>query len=166
MGSSPRLEPMEPVALLHCTLALTVAAALSVNVQVATLLPLLEHAPDQMALRPFETPRVIAVPVAKVDEALLPTSTLTPAGADVMRSPLRPLAVTVSVAGCRGGLTVKVAVRVTPPYAAESVTAVDVLTEVVVTENGALVAPAGMVTLAGTLAMPGLLTESATTAPP
>jgi hypothetical protein len=44
------------------------------------------------------TVSVIAVPVANDAEPLLPTLTLMPAGLDVMRSPLRPLAVTVSVA--------------------------------------------------------------------
>jgi len=33
----------------------------------------------------------------------LPTATLIPAGLDVMRSPLRPVAVTVRVAACPGG---------------------------------------------------------------
>jgi hypothetical protein len=65
-----------------------------------------------------------------------------------------------------GGETVNVAVRVTPPWEAEIVTAVDVETAWVVIVNVATVDPAGTVTLAGTLAMAELLLESATTAPP
>lgn len=68
------------------------------NAQVLCLLPLLEHAPDQMASRPFETVSVIDVPVLNDADPVLPTVTLMPAGLDVTRSPLRPVAVTVSVA--------------------------------------------------------------------
>jgi hypothetical protein len=82
---------------IHCTFAVTDPLALSVNVQLRVLLPPLEHAPDQIASRPLLTVRVIAVPVANDAEPLLPTLTLMPAGLDVMRSPLRPLAVTVRV---------------------------------------------------------------------
>ena len=46
---------------------------------------------------------MIDVPVANDAEPLLPVETLMPAGLDVIRSPLRPLAVTVSVAFCGGG---------------------------------------------------------------
>ena len=67
------------------------------NVQVLVLLPPLEQAPDQMASRPFVTLSVIAVPLVKPAEPVLPTVTLIPAGLDVTRSPLRPLAVTVKV---------------------------------------------------------------------
>ena len=49
----------------HCTLALTDALPLIVNVQVRALLPPLAHAPDQMASRPLLTLKVIALPVAK-----------------------------------------------------------------------------------------------------
>jgi hypothetical protein len=81
-------------------LAVTVAFPFRVKVQVLVLLPPLEHAPDQMTSRPFVALSVIAVPVVKVAEPLLPTATLMPAGLDVTRSPLRPVAVTVSVADC------------------------------------------------------------------
>ena len=74
------------------------AAPESVNVQVFALLPPLEQAPDQIASRPFETLSVMDVPVANDADPVLPTATLIPAGLDVTRSPLRPLAVTVSVA--------------------------------------------------------------------
>ena len=84
----------------YCTLALTEAIALSVNVQVLVLLPPLEQAPDQTTSRPFVALSVIAVPVANDAEPLLPTLTLMPAGLEVTRSPLRPVAVTVSVAVC------------------------------------------------------------------
>jgi hypothetical protein len=70
----------------------------SANVQVRALLPPLEHEPDQIASRPLVTLSVIEVPGANEAEPVLPTLTLIPAGLDVTRSPLRPVAVTVSVA--------------------------------------------------------------------
>jgi len=85
-----------------------------VNVQVFVLLPPLEHAPDQIASRPFETLSVTDVPVLNEAEPVLPTFTLMPAGFDVTRSPLRPDAVTESVAACEGGVTVNAADFVTP----------------------------------------------------
>jgi hypothetical protein len=102
----------------YWTFALTDAFALSVNVQLRCFDPPLEHAPDQIASRPFDADRVIDVPAANEAEPLLPTATLMPVGVDVTRSPLRPLAVTVSVAFCggggAGGATVMVAVLVVP----------------------------------------------------
>ena len=77
---------------------MTVAVPVNVNVQVFVLLPPLEQAPDQMASRPFETVSVIAVPVVNDADPVLPTATLIPTGVEVTRSPLRPVAVTVSVA--------------------------------------------------------------------
>lgn len=47
--------------------------------------------------------RVTKVPVANVAEPVLPTVTLIPVGVDVTRSPLRPVAVTGSVAFEVGG---------------------------------------------------------------
>ena len=91
-----------------------------VNVQLVRLLPPLEQAPDQIASRPPETLSVIDVPDVNDATALLPVLTLIPAGLDVIRSPLRPLAVTVRAAVCAGGgggpdgVTVRVAVRVVP----------------------------------------------------
>jgi len=82
----------------HCTLALSVAVPVSVNVHVFVLFPPLEQAPDQMASRPFETLNEICVPVANVADPLPSTMTLMPAGLEVTRSSLRPLVVTVSVA--------------------------------------------------------------------
>ena len=82
--------------------------------QVVVFAPLLEQAPDQIALRPFEMLRVMALPEVNDAEPLLPTVTLIPAGVEVTRSPLRPVAVTVSVAVCTIGFTVSVAARVTP----------------------------------------------------
>jgi len=96
---------------------------------------------------------------------VLPTATLIPAGLEVTRSPPRPLAVTVNVAVAPGGLTVSVAVLVTPARTAEIVAAVGVAGAAVVTVKVALVAPAGTVTLAGTVAAAALL-DSDTTAPP
>ena len=77
---------------------MTLALPLSVNVQVLRLLPPLEQAPVQTASRPFDTLSVIDVPVVNGADAVLPTATLIPAGAEVTRWPLRPVAVTVNVA--------------------------------------------------------------------
>src|SRR5688500_697622 len=150
----------------YCTLAVTLALPFSVNVHVFVLSPPLEHAPDQTASRPFVTLSVMDVPTANDADPVLPTLTLRPAGFDVTRSPLRPVAVTVRVAASLGGFTVRVAVRVTPLYAAVIVTGVDAPPPDVATVNVALVAPAATVTLAGTAAAPVLLLASDTTAPP
>ena len=69
-----------------------------VNVHVLALLPPLEQAPDQITSRVLEALSVIEVPVVNVAEPVLPTVTLIPAGLEVTRSPLLPVAVTVSVA--------------------------------------------------------------------
>ena len=90
----------------HCTLAVTEALALTLNVQDLVLLPPLEHAPDQIASRPFDTLNVIEVPVANDAEPVLPTATLMPVGVDTTRSPLRPVAVRVNDADCEGGVPV------------------------------------------------------------
>ncbi len=74
-----------------------------VNVHVFVLFPPLEHAPDQIVSRPFEALNVIEVPVANDPHPELPTATLMPAGLDVTRSPLLPVALTVSVAVWPGG---------------------------------------------------------------
>jgi hypothetical protein len=102
---------------LYCTFAVTVAVAFSVNVHVLVLFPPLEHPPDQTASRPFDTARVIDAPAVKLAEPVLPTSTLMPAGVEVMRSPLLPVADTVNIAVPVGatGFRVTVAVVVTPP---------------------------------------------------
>ena len=71
---------------------------MTVNVHVFTLFPALEQAPDQIALRPFETLRVSDVPVVNAAEPVLPTATLIPTGVEVTRSPVLPVAVTVTVA--------------------------------------------------------------------
>jgi hypothetical protein len=86
-----------------------------VNVHVRVLLPLLEQAPDQIASRPLVTLNVIDGPAENDAEPVVPTVTLIPAGLDVTRSPLRPVAVNVNVAACGAGFTVNVAVRVAPP---------------------------------------------------
>ena len=82
----------------HCTFAVTEAAPVIVNVHLFVLLSPLEQAPDQIASRSFETLSVIEVPVVNDAEPEVPTATLIPAGFDVTRSPLLPLAATVSVA--------------------------------------------------------------------
>jgi hypothetical protein len=146
-------------------LAVTDAVPVIVNVHVLVLFPLLEHAPDQIASRPFETASVMDAPLANDADPELPTGTLMPAGVEVMRSPLRPLAVTVKVAFCPAGATVSVAVRVTLPAAAVIVTAVEEATVVVAIANVALAAPAPTVTLAGVEAAL-LLSLRVTTNPP
>jgi hypothetical protein len=138
-------------------------------VQLVVLLPPLEQAPDQIALRPPPTDKVTDVPTLNDAEPLLPVVTLIPAGLDVMRSPLRPLAFTVSVAVCDGGggggdadVTVRLAVFVTAFNVAVIVTGVDTVTLLVEIAKTALCEPAGTVTLPGTAATPALLLESAT----
>src|SRR5713101_4621527 len=134
----------------------------------------LEQAPVQIALRPFDAVSVIDVPVVNVAEPVLPTATLIPTGLEVTRSPLRPVAVTDSVADCAGGdggggaggFTDNVAVLVAPPKAPPIVTDVAAVTPVVVTPKVALVAPAATVTLAGTPATIVLLLDNVTMAPP
>lgn len=79
---------------------MTEAFPLSVKVHVFVLFPPLEQAPDQMTSRLSVALSVIAVPVANDAEPLLPTATLMPVGVEVTRSPLRPVAVTASVAVC------------------------------------------------------------------
>ena len=74
-----------------------------VNVHVFALLPPLEQAPDQIASRPPETLSVSAVPVLNDADPVPPTATLMPAGLEVTLVPLRPVAVTVSVAVGPGG---------------------------------------------------------------
>src|SRR5262249_58323107 len=74
--------------------------------------------------------------------------------------------VTATVSAGVTGDTVSVAVWVTPPKAAQIVTAVVAVTELVVMVKLALVAPAGMVTLGGTVTTAGWLVPSDTTAPP
>ena len=150
----------------YCTLALTDALPLIVNVQVLARLPPLLQAPDQMASRPLLTLSVIGVPVANPADCVLPTATLIPAGLEVIRSPLRPLALTVKVAVVPDGLTVSAAVLVTPASVAVRVAAAAAVTGLVVTVKLALLAPAATVTLAGTPATAGLLVESVTSAPP
>src|SRR5687767_15686182 len=112
---------------------------------------------------------VIELPAVNEAEPVLPAATLMPAGLEVTRSPLRPVAVTVNVAVCpggAGGVTVSVPLRVVPPKAPVMLTGVEAETWLVVTVNVRLVAPEETVTLAGTAAATELLLDRVTTAPP
>lgn len=129
---------------------------LMVNVQLFVLLPPLEHAPDQIASRPLETVNVMAVPVANDADPLLPTAARIPAGLELMLSPPRPVAETVSVAPCAGagvvvGFSVSTADLVTPPPLTEMVTAVWVETGVVEMLKPPVVLFAGIITDPGTV---------------
>ena len=107
------------------------------NVHVLVLFPLLEQAPDQIASRPFDTLSVIVVPVANDADPVLPTATFSPEGVEPTVSPLRPLAVTVSVAVPvvvveeLDRVTISTADLVTPPPDTEIVTAVSAETDAV-----------------------------------
>jgi len=74
--------------------------------------------------------------------------------------------VTVGGGGGDAGVTVSDADAVAPPKLPVIVAGVDALTALVAMVKLALVAPAGTVTLAGTVAAPVLLLESDTAAPP
>jgi len=74
--------------------------------------------------------------------------------------------IALRLAGGGTGLTVSTAVRVTPPKVPEIDNAVVAVTLVVVIEKVALVAPAAMVTLAGTVATAVFALLRPTTAPP
>jgi hypothetical protein len=76
----------------------TLAVPFKVKEHVLTLLPPLEHAPDQITSRLLVARNVITVPVVNDAEPVEPTDTLMPVGVEVMRSPPRPVAVTVKVA--------------------------------------------------------------------
>src|SRR5579859_245785 len=130
----------------YCTFAVTDAFAFNVSVQVLALLPLLEHAPPQIASRPLVTLSVTAVPGANCADPVLPVATLRPVGFERMRSPLRPPAVTASdmVVGATTGFRVRAAERVTPPPETEMVASVCVLTGVVLMKNPPVVLPAGI----------------------
>src|SRR5215467_14569553 len=80
----------------YWTLALTEAAPVRVDVHVFVLFPPLEQAPDQITSRVLVALSVIDVPIVTVAELVVPTATLIPAGLEVTRSPVRPVAVTVS----------------------------------------------------------------------
>src|ERR1700712_1488668 len=91
--------------------AVTVAAAFRLKVHVFALLPPLEHAPDQIASLPLLIESRMLVPDVNDACMLPPAATLIPAGLEVTSSPLRPVALTVSVivdaAGGAAGFTVK-----------------------------------------------------------
>src|SRR5207249_3448726 len=134
--------------------------------QVFVFCPPLEQAPDHTVSRLLLMVSVIDVPVVNEAAPEVPTTTLMPAGVEVTRSPLRPVAVTVSVDVDCAGVTVSDAVRVTLPAFAVIVTGVLVATVDVAMGNLALNEPAGTVTLAGRLATAALVLDSDTAAPP
>jgi hypothetical protein len=91
------------------TFAFTLAGPLRVKVQVWVSREVTQ-APDQTTVRPSLALSVIEVPVAKLADPELPTGTLIPAGLELMVTPERPVATTVSVelAVAGAGLTVRV----------------------------------------------------------
>src|SRR5262249_10653403 len=119
----------------HCTFAVTAPFPDGVNVQLRCFRPLLEQAPDQMASR-LPAVSVIATPAANDAEPVLPTGTLSPAGFEVTRAPVRPVAVRLTVSVCDGGggggggggatsgVTVNAADCITPPPVTVIVTTV------------------------------------------
>jgi hypothetical protein len=135
-----------------------------VKAQVLTLLPPLEQAPDQIASRPPVRLRVNEVPTLKLLFPVLPVGTLIPAGLETTLTPLRPDATMVAVAVVGAGFMAIVAAFATPPPVAVMVVAVEAETTNVEIANVPLVAPAGIVILAGTLAE-ALLLERVTKAP-
>ena len=98
----------------YCTLVVTAALPFKVNVHVRLLTPALEQAPDQIASRPLVTLRVIDVATLNAALPVVPTDTLTPEGFESTRSPLRPVAVTVSVAVAPGAFTLSSADFMSP----------------------------------------------------
>jgi hypothetical protein len=130
-------------------LAPTPPVPLIENVQVLAFWPPLEQAPDQIASPPLSTRKVMSPPVVNPAVRLLPKATLIPAGLDTTRSPLRPLAVTVSAAAAAVGFTNSTAMRVAPAKEALIGAEVAMATAVVVMAKLALVAPGGTVTTAG-----------------
>ena len=145
-------------------MAVTDALAVIVKVQVATLAPPLEQAPDHTTPRLLVALSVIDVLVGKDAVPVLPTATLIPAGFELTVSPVRPVAVTVRVAAATG-VTVSAAVWVTPPALAVIVADVDAVTALVVIGKVAINDPAATVTFAGTLTA-ALLLDSPTVNPP
>src|SRR5439155_25520716 len=87
--------------------------------------------------------------------------------APVEAAPLLTLAgLTLTADSVVAGVTVSAADVVTPPYVAEMVSDVAAGTELVDTAKTAVEVPAGTITAAGTVAIRGLLLESAIAAPP
>ena len=82
----------------YFTFAVTAELPFNVNTHVRCLLPPLEQAPDHTASRLLLTRSVMDVPMLNDADPVAGTRTLIPDGVDVIVSPLRPVAVTVSVA--------------------------------------------------------------------
>ena len=129
-----------------------------------------------MASRPFDTLSVMDVPVVNDADPVLPTVTLIPAGLEVTRSPLRPVAVTLSVAWLGGGgggggeppdgVTSSDVAEKVPLNLAVRVTEVLADTGAVVTVKFTRSVPAATVTLGGIVTIAVLLLCSVTSAPP
>ncbi len=99
LGSSPSGRTLSSANLEqpYCTFVVTDEVPVIVNVQLCVSPPPLEHAPDQIAVRPLVTLSVILVPAENDADPVPPTATLMPAGLDVTCSPSRPVAVTLNV---------------------------------------------------------------------
>ncbi len=146
-------------------MALTDALPFSVNVHVFLLLPPLEHPPDQIASLPFEALKVIDVPEVNDADAVLPALTSKATGCATVAPAAGLVREGADGSGEVEGFTDSVAVPDAPPNEPVILAAVDAVTALVVTVKLALLAPAGMVTVAGTVAALEL-SESDTTAPP
>lgn len=124
-------------------MAMTDAFPLRMKAQVFWLFPPLAHAPDQMAVLPFETESVTPVPEVKGACVEPPVATLIPDGLDVTLWPLRPVAETVRVTvgggGGVAGFTKSGASSVRPPAIAKTVSPVCAVTAAVGTEKLTLV---------------------------
>jgi hypothetical protein len=151
----------------HCTFALTDAFADKVKVQLLRFDPPLEHAPDQIASRPFETVNVIAAPVENDADPVLPPAGAAPLSVTLPWVDEPPVTVdgltdspdSVTVGGGGGdvesGFTVSGADCVTPPPLTEIVTIVCVVTCEVKMLKPPAVVPLGTTTALLTRAIAG-----------
>src|SRR5437867_292929 len=154
-----RVAPL-PVPVIVAAVAAVTVLVVSVNVALVAPAATVTLAGSE-ATAAFELARLTRSPPlgAALVRVAVPVAEPPPVTVEGLR------AIALRLAGGGTGLTVRVAVRVTPPVPA-IVTAVDVATELVVTAKLALVAPAATVTLAGTVATAAFELERLTRSPP